>query len=291
VQDVVLVLDGSVSLKKAAAELSESGSLFGREITVIIAGPEMKTFTTQGGKAFAEEVRRIKFSGGQDNLPALEAAWDLAATRGNGAILWLHGSQPHLLSSIEAFKQRFERRPNAVELFDLPMERAPNVVFAGLPAAARAQKVPMYRGPAEVLGELILEISGERPVVQSRRERLAAGAHVSGGESNLHLVRLWAADEIQRLLSEHREQKAVELAAKYQLVTDVSGAICEGRIEASGSVHNAERSGTRHMVCAVARPSSSGRPSQTAGDHSPLSSPFEPAWSAPGWWQCYTATS
>jgi hypothetical protein len=47
-------------------------------------------------------------------------------------------------------------------------------------------------------------------------------------KASAHIVRLWAYDEILRLLSQDNydaRSKAIELATKYQLVTPVSGAV------------------------------------------------------------------
>jgi hypothetical protein len=44
-------------------------------------------------------------------------------------------------------------------------------------------------------------------------------------KASLHLARLWANDEIKRLRKMRREQEAIELATRYQLVTPVSGAV------------------------------------------------------------------
>lgn len=42
---------------------------------------------------------------------------------------------------------------------------------------------------------------------------------------NRHIVRLWARDRIQQLVDIKKRQQAIKLAARYQLVTSVSGAV------------------------------------------------------------------
>ena len=44
-------------------------------------------------------------------------------------------------------------------------------------------------------------------------------------QSSKHLARLWAFDEVRRLIAARRRDEAVQLAAKHQLVTPVSGAV------------------------------------------------------------------
>lgn len=68
-----------------------------------------------------------------------------------------------------------------------------------------------------------MEISGFREQRASADIRRARSAKTSG-----HLARLWAADQVERLLAKGDEpgrQAASELAVRYQLVTPVSGAV------------------------------------------------------------------
>jgi hypothetical protein len=64
--------------------------------------------------------------------------------------------------------------------------------------------------------------------LETIRERLDAGAmekSIRGKESSGHLARLWANEEVNRLVRDHRRDSAVQLAGKHQLVTLVSGAV------------------------------------------------------------------
>jgi hypothetical protein len=44
-------------------------------------------------------------------------------------------------------------------------------------------------------------------------------------EASKHVARLWAFDEVLRLIAQRQTEAAVRLAALYQLVTPVSGAV------------------------------------------------------------------
>ena len=156
-------------------------------------------------------------------MPGLERAWDLAAENGSGAIIWIHGPQPVIISSAEGLRQRFERRPNAVQLIDLPTEREPNALVNEIPSRARYELVSMHRPPAETFAAVLNELTGRTKRFEAAREKVHAAP--VGVESNLHLARLWALDEVNRLLGSHRREEAVKLAALYQLVTEVSGAV------------------------------------------------------------------
>ena len=76
---------------------------------------------------------------------------------------------------------------------------------------------------AEMAAEVLRELSGTMRRYEMRREK--AEAATSGAESNLHLARLWAFDEINRLVKAGDRSRAIEIAALYQLVSEVSGAV------------------------------------------------------------------
>jgi hypothetical protein len=69
---------------------------------------------------------------------------------------------------------------------------------------------------------------GEARSLAFMRERVDASSfplEQRSRESSQHVVRLWAFDEIQRLIATRHRDEAVALAAQYQLVTPVSGAV------------------------------------------------------------------
>jgi hypothetical protein len=222
VKDIVLVVDGSASMQRVADELGRITLPAGRNLRVVVAGDTLREYAFD-----PKRFPKTEFTGGQDNIPALERAWDLAAENGSGAVIWIHGPQPVRLSTAEGLRQRFERRPNAVQIFDLAIERAANVVAQELPALARYELLSMHRPPGETINTLLNELSGQTPRFETIRERKpgAPGAQPKDSESNLHLARLWAYDEIQRLIRAGDKNAAIELAALYQLVTEVSGAV------------------------------------------------------------------
>ena len=44
-------------------------------------------------------------------------------------------------------------------------------------------------------------------------------------DANKHLLKLWAKEEVIRLLAQRQAAQAIELASQYQIVTPVSGAV------------------------------------------------------------------
>lgn len=225
VRDIVLVIDGSISMERLRKELASIQVNAEHRMRIVVAGPAPRELDLSTGNT-PKTLSEIDFMGGQDNVPALERGWDLAAANGSGAVIWLHGAQPVLLSTAEGLRQRFERRPNAVRILDVAIERAPNAIAAELPAWARYEMASMHQPPIDTVNRLVAELAGRSIRYELVRERSLEPAEGSkDSESTLHLARLWAFDEIRNLIRAHRQSEAVELAARYQLVTEVSGAV------------------------------------------------------------------
>jgi hypothetical protein len=228
---VVVVIDGSDGMKPHAAAIGRAlqRAPAGGIAAVLVASDDVRRLSPPSDRAgsWADQLGRIELLGGQDNLPALEAAWDEAA-RASGLVLWVHGPQPVLLGPIEALRQRLERRPDGPRLVALAVRPGPNRVLEGLDGAAGAEAGERRGALEEDVTRLLSEWSqAGREVVALRERRTGGGPDAArGGETSDHLVRLWARDEIHRLVhSPAGRPEAVTLAKRYQLVTAVSGAV------------------------------------------------------------------
>jgi MYXO-CTERM domain-containing protein len=220
-------------LAGAVAEAVESCP-DGVEIALVAAGDEVIELggpapCTAGTRAaLAQRAKGIAFRGGCDNVPALLRAWDLAAGRPAGAIVWLHATQPVQMTESEALLQKWERRPGNPTLYDFQFGRGPNKVaeaLNGLPAVRRA---PCFGDPADDVRRLFGRWSGKRAGFSFERRREQAGETPAEGKGSSHIVRLWAHDEILRLGASRDEgdvKEAVNMALAYRLVTPVSGAV------------------------------------------------------------------
>lgn len=230
---LALVVDGSQALAPLAGEIAAAlGKLpAGVELAVFVASDGGQSLA--GGTsavAAAEQLRRMNFVGGQDNLEALGKAWDWAAEVPDGAMLWVHGPQPVLLGSVEPLLQRNQRAAGRVRFYPLEAVAGPNEVlealdgFAGMAPEMRGAKV---QGALESLFSNWQPGSTEiRPLRAQQKYSALAGEPLV--KTSDHLVRLWAAERIERLLlksDEASRQTATELALKYHLVTPVSGAV------------------------------------------------------------------
>jgi Vault protein inter-alpha-trypsin domain len=166
--------------------------------------------------------------GGQDNVPALTRAWDLAAQGKNGIVIWVHGPQPILLASVEGLRQRFERSANPPLLLEAQTQPGPNRILEELDGLNTVRPIPRLGSLRDDLARLFDSWSGRASIWECVRERTEAASTNSrpqGAETSLHLARLWAAEEVSRLAAARHFTEATQMAVRYQLVTPLSGAV------------------------------------------------------------------
>jgi hypothetical protein len=231
---VVIVLDGTRGMGGFYPAIAEALSKLppGTELTVLLAADGVDTIcAARAGDAalysrVAERLRKIKAVGGHDNVPALLRAWDLAAENPNGVIIWVHGRQPVLLDSAEELRQRFERRSGHPWLWEIQTQTGPNRVAEKLDGLQSVVAVPRLGGLSNDLARLFGSWGNRSLQLARDRSGPVLPASASAGkETSSHLARLWARDEVLRLAAARKFNEAMQLAARYQLVTPVSGAV------------------------------------------------------------------
>jgi len=234
-QRVIFVVDGSQAMKEHFPAIAGTFENLpaGIEFAVLVANDHLTDSPLRVERASAEALRRVpevlrrmKAAGGQDNVPALVRAWDLAAESPQGVVVWIHGPQPILLDNAEQLKQRFERRPQFPLLHEIQTHAGPNRVVEKLDGVAAVRSVARLGGLDDDLKRLIVSWGGKSLALV--RERLNADmpvASMQGKQTSLHLARLWALDEIARLIAARKFDQALQLAGRYQLVTPISGAV------------------------------------------------------------------
>jgi hypothetical protein len=203
----------------------------GDEVVDLLGGVVAKADRNE----LAKRLTAVDFAGGTDSLPALAAAWDLAAETPGGAVLWIHGPQPVLLAPPEELRQRTERRKNGPVVYTYAAVGGENRLLASLGDLPSFQAVPRYLPNAEDLEAFLRQLAGvEQRIVAGRtRETNAGPAALAGVETSDHLARLWAAERIETLVHapsggpprDADRREALALAARYHLVTTVSGAV------------------------------------------------------------------
>jgi hypothetical protein len=224
---LTLVVDGSSALIPHLGVIADAVAALPKhsDVTVFFASDAVRSTTGQSAEAAAAWLRQQSCVGGQDNLDALGAAWDAAAARG-GVVFWIHGHQPCTWQSAEALLQRETRRAGQVEIRSFTATPGPNLVLEKLDGLPRVTAAPRFGSLEEDLARELRRLANGEKVLVIRE------AHVGGVETKPerqdatgHVARLWAAEETGRLLSAGRREQAVKLAAQFQLVTPVSGAV------------------------------------------------------------------
>jgi len=228
---LVIVIDGSAAMADAAAPIAAALAAIPSAVPVAltIAGDDIVDYASPAA-AFAG----ADFAGGSDSLPALVAAWDVAAAQPGSVVLWIHGPQPMLLASPEPLRQRIERRRDGPPIYAFAAVGGENLVLTSLSDVAGAHIVPRSSAGAEGLHAFLRTLDGSSArIVADRAREAGAAAPASGAQTSDHLARLWARDRIAELLrgvagrppTPGQRQEALALAGRYHLVTPVSGAV------------------------------------------------------------------
>ncbi|HOC57058.1 MAG TPA: VIT domain-containing protein [Verrucomicrobiota bacterium] len=231
---VILVLDMTKGMEACLPAIQAALSALPADIEFALllardgyeeALPVQRVTPELAGKAAQWKFRT---AGGQDNVPALIRAWELAAQTKAGVILWVHGPQPMLLDSAGELRQRFERSPNPPLLLDAQTQPGPNRILEMLDGLKPVRSIIRYGSLGDDLTRLFSGWSNRTGTVECVRERIGPDfkdTQTLGTETSTHLARLWAAEEVERLCAARHLSEATQLAARYQLVTPVSGAV------------------------------------------------------------------
>jgi len=222
-----IVLDGVQGMAPVAEALATALGKLPTEtpVRLFLAADRVRECPDRTVALAAGWVQRQEFVGGQDATDALLAA-SMALSRQGGSILWIHGSQPMVWKSATVLEQNLARSGAALRFLTLAAATGPNELVEKMAAAGAVVVQPR-------LGQLDADIGR---VLRRMREggiELHRALATDGEKSTLkfvssgHVVRLWAADEINRLIHGRQEQQAeaVRLAVAMQLVTPVSSAV------------------------------------------------------------------
>ncbi|HEY0375861.1 MAG TPA: VIT domain-containing protein [Pyrinomonadaceae bacterium] len=238
---VVLVVDTSRSMKEHGAEIIAALKSLppNVETELILAdgnGAYEEGFSQHAASGGAGEIARlletVSFEGGADNVPALTKAWEVAAERPGGVVVWVHGPQGLRLWPVEELRRVIERRAaGGPTLYAVQAANGADRIEEGLDGVGSVKAVPRLGRLRSDLERLFTQLSGRSRALEFIRvsEKLARAADSPNGkETSSHLARLWANDEVARLITSQEKdanEKAVRVAAQYQLVTPISGAV------------------------------------------------------------------
>ncbi|HJU93503.1 MAG TPA: VIT domain-containing protein [Pyrinomonadaceae bacterium] len=237
---IVLVLDTSEGMEDAARELQMAlGSIPSHfDVKLVFANSdEMYDLTASGIEKISLKLGSATFAGGADNTPALLKGWDLAAEKpGNNVIVWVHGPQLMHLHSIEELRQRWERRPYGPVLYSVRTSTGSDEIEKGLDGINEVKSVARMDYLEKDLENLFKRLTGQTKTLEYVRtsRKVEEYPHpVEAIETSDHLARLWANDEVARILSARDDEAvratatdaAITIASRYQLVTPVTGAV------------------------------------------------------------------
>ncbi len=251
IKDVIVVLDGSNSMRPYATAISEAMATIpeGLPWSVVLAADEVsaltpkdKLYQTLTPKVVAQHLKNLHFEGGPDNVKALAEAAKLASGKPDSCILWIHGPQPIVNEPPENILPRTSMPP----IYSLEVVAGPNLVQENIDDIFAVKSIPRLGTVKEDLERVLSSfIQGAKVYVPVRsvREQPAAAKSQSPVSTNSYsaaplrtdpieplniyeaLAKLWAADETKRLVRENRRQEAAQTAIEYRVVTPVSGAV------------------------------------------------------------------
>ena len=165
------------------------------------------------------------FNGGHDPLPALEAAWDWAAAEPGGTVLWFHRALPVHFETTAGLRQRLERSGLAsVRIIDMDVQAGPDRITSDLPETPARRTLARTATLDLDLLRLLDQLDGSAPALRWVTTRTTSDPGAPGSASR-HVIRLWARGEAASLAAARKVSEAIELAARWQLVTPVSGAV------------------------------------------------------------------
>jgi hypothetical protein len=240
---VILIVEGSQAMKDSLPEIAAALSSIppGMELSVLASMDGVEELLPLGKvdagalQRVAEQVRALPAAGGQEAGPALARAWMMNAPSARTVVVWVHGPHPLPLvrSGGESYWWLTSESPS--EILDVMVGRGPNQIAVGLAEYVPFRSVPRLGTLEQDLRQVFS--SWGQPVLEFHRDRVPVaelGPLDAASKTSSHLARLWARDEVTRMLEggkpEARE-KAMELATRHQLVTEVTGAVVLERKE------------------------------------------------------------
>ncbi|WDE98664.1 VIT domain-containing protein [Lentisphaera profundi] len=215
----LVLIDGSHSMAKEKEALAPTIKklIDHKNFEVFIAGTELTKVQA------LSDYEDYDFEGGRDNLYALDQIIELATHE--HSIIWIHGPQPYLLSSSNKLNQ-YQKRRGLVPILNFQFNSGANKIlqeikksphYSNLAASNRAELIDLF--------ELMLNPS-EWP--QFKRTFIDADSFTkTDHQASSHLARLMISDEVySAYFSDAKNLDVVaQTAAKYQLVTPLSGAV------------------------------------------------------------------
>jgi hypothetical protein len=212
---VVLVIDGSAAMAGTGGWLAAALS----ERTIALLADDTAR------RVDARELARHRFTGGRDNEPALREALRISREHGGLPVVWVHGPQAAEVSRAEALLQMLERGAVLPVIYAVEAVPGPNRLAQALRGPGALRRGPEPGPGGEGFGDFLNGLLDGRDHSGWTWSR-AATPPAEGKRVWDQLARLWAMEtaEDSRMLVEDEAMRP-QIAARYQLVTRVSGAV------------------------------------------------------------------
>ena len=217
---ILLVIDGSASMEKSKPWLIEAlkNDLPADAFPILLADD----------KATPVKLAQLEshvFTGGRDNEPALREAVRMAKSGEIDEIVWLHGPQAAGLSQPEALLQLIERGTRQPVIHTVMAENGPNRLSEGLQRSGALRRGPAMFHPRKDFSAFLTLLRMEHDEIDWHWKRSPQPPTEMGTPVWDHLARHWAIEAVESKRSLLPEIDRPATAAKYQLVTSVSGAV------------------------------------------------------------------
>lgn len=226
IHEAVILVDDSAPMAETHEEMIRFAKLLPQEgkYTLFVAskldGPLLKQvdqLTLQNALA------DLDFAYGYDNAVALQTVWDWCYDQGVKDLFWLNRTQIFKSPYASTLEQRLNRGADKVTIHSLPLKMGAGLLIKQLRGKAGFELVNSSDGAVSAWQRLFLNAEKQfvyTPVRQRLNEEVKP-------TTSSHLARLWAKDEIGRLLKRKTTDvsEPIKLAQHYQLVTPVSGAV------------------------------------------------------------------
>ncbi len=217
-EKLVVVIDGSLAMAGAKDWVSKSlGSIDAGKLTLILADDHARRVTPG-------ELASFRFSGGRDNEPALREGIRLSREE-NCPLVWIHGPQAVKLSQPEALLQQLERGTVVPVIHDVEAVPGPNRLAEAIFRTGCVRRGPSLVDPEVDFREFLDGLLDGREERSWNWKRSSTSDGLTGNKVWDQLARYWASTVAENGTSEKDAAARSELAARYQLVTPVSGAV------------------------------------------------------------------
>ena len=237
IQSIVLALDTSARVESAVSALVNAVTKLPAQtkIAVVTEATAEDSLDFLHPKEAAERLRSAEFEGGADNAALLIKAWQMCQDRKDTCTLvWVHASQGVQLSTLEPLEAILSRSTRHPRFLELQIADGMDLLVNELAKSYAVERVAWGDSLNATIERLFAGLSGAPLCAVKRVHRVITTAATAGNDLNTttsdagHISRLWAYEETMRRFRERSpstRNNAVTLAARYQLVSPVTGAV------------------------------------------------------------------